>query len=153
MWQRAFSSVAYGKPPGFRARGGTGGRGLDRGTGRGSEAPALPRLPADGHSRPALPDSLRPLPDYVGLVGDSGSVEIGFLPDCASMVALSDATATTGGCRRGGGLVGRCDSDARLDGGRAAPPMDAPPVQPATYSVGMRGLQRILEGETRRVQT
>ena len=41
---------------------------------------------------PALPDSLRPLPDYVGLVGDSGSVDIGFLPDGAfSMVALSDA--------------------------------------------------------------
>ena len=30
-----------------------------------------------GILNPALPDSLRPLPDYVGLVGDSGFVEIG----------------------------------------------------------------------------
>ena len=38
-----------------------------------------------------MPDSLRPLPDYVGLVLDSGEFEIGFLPEGKfSVLALDD---------------------------------------------------------------
>ena len=89
---------------------------------------------------PALPDSLRPLPDYVGLVGDSGSVEIGFLPDGAfSMVALSDAN---GNYRPDAGepVAWWADAIPTLDSTAAEPllRMDAPPVQPATYLSGMR---------------
>lgn len=89
---------------------------------------------------PALPDSLRPLPDYVGLVGDSGNVEIGFLPQGAfSMVALSDAN---GNYRADAGepVAWWAQAIPTLDSTATEPllRMDAPPVQPATYLSGMR---------------
>lgn len=93
-----------------------------------------------GLLNPALPDSLRPLPEYVGLVGDSGTVDIGFLPQGGfAMVALKDLN---GNYRADAGEpVGwwmSPVSTADSTGFRPALRLDTPPVMPATYLSGMR---------------
>lgn len=86
-----------------------------------------------------LPDSMRPLPDYVGMVGDSGRVEIEYLPKGAyAMVALNDIN--------GNYRVDVAEPVAwwakaipTLDSLAVEPVLrlDAPPLQPATYLSGM----------------
>lgn len=94
----------------------------------------------EGIVNAALPDSLRPLPEYVGLVGDSGSVEIGFLPEGRfAMVALQDLN---GNYRPDQGEAVAWWSEAVSSADTTAPltvmKLDAPPVVPATYVSGMR---------------
>lgn len=93
-----------------------------------------------GLMNPALPDSLRPLPEYVGLVGDSGTVEIGFLPQGRfAMVALEDLN---GNYRADAGEPVAWwtlpVSVADTTGFTPALRLDAPPVRPATYLSGVR---------------
>ena len=88
----------------------------------------------------ALPDSLRPLPDYVGLIGDSGKVEIGFLPQGRfAVVALEDLN---GNYRADAGEPlawwTKPISVADTTGLTPVLSLDAPPVSPATYLSGVR---------------
>jgi len=94
----------------------------------------------EGITNPALHDSLRPLPGYVGFVGDSGVADIGFLPDGRFvMVALDDLN---GNYRVDAGesvawwaaSVSTLDSSGVISSLR----MDVPSPQPATYLSGMR---------------
>lgn len=89
----------------------------------------------------SLPDSVRPLPSYVGLVNDSGWATIGFLPDVAfGMVALQDAN---GNYKVDEGepvawwpiLV---DAGQPEEGEAPLLRLDAPPPQPTTYLSGLR---------------
>ena len=96
-------------------------------------------LPA-GLLNPALPDSVRPLPEYVGLVGDSGTVEIGFLPQGRfAMVALEDLNGNyraDAGEPLAWGILPVSTADTM--GFTPALRLDAPPVKPATYLSGVR---------------
>lgn len=94
----------------------------------------------EGIVNSALPDSVRPLPDYVGLVGDSGSVEIGFLPDGRfTMVALQDLNGNYR-ADQGEPVAWWTEAVSSMDTVSAVPvlALDAPPVVPATYVSGMR---------------
>jgi hypothetical protein len=94
----------------------------------------------------ALPDSVRPLPDYVGLVDDSGRFDVGFLPRTAfGFVVLDDVN---GNYRADDGeslgwFDGLLESVADSLGwsamqGVPAVRMDSPPVVPTTYTTGLR---------------
>ena len=94
----------------------------------------------------ALPDSLRPLPDYVGLVDDSGRFDVGFLPRAAfGFVVLDDVN---GNYRADDGeslgwFEGLLESVADSLGWSAmqevpAVRVDAPPLVPTTYTTGLR---------------
>lgn len=100
----------------------------------------------EGILDPALPDSVRPLPDYVGLVKDSGRFEVGYLPGNAfGCVVLDDVNGNyrVDAAESVGWLEGTLDvavDSAALAAMWGAPPirMDAPPIVPATYLSGIR---------------
>lgn len=126
-----------------------GGRAVDAWTGEAVEGTRV-LLFADGLPEgildAALPDSVRPLPDYVGLVDDSGRFDVGFLPRAAfGVVVLDDVN---GNYRADDGeslgwLEGLLESVADSSGwaamqGVPAVRMDTPPVVPTTYTTGLR---------------
>lgn len=92
----------------------------------------------------ALPDSLRPLPDYVGLVDDSGRFSVDFLPEQVfGALVLDDVNANYRADQ--GEPVGwwetgcRAASDSTAGEGFSTPArLDAPPPVPSTYLSGMR---------------
>jgi hypothetical protein len=92
-----------------------------------------------------LPDSIRPLPDYVGLVDDSGRFEVGFLPitvlgwmvvDDANGNYRADHGESVGW---GDSLLQTVTDSAGLLELMAAPPLmlDAPPPVASTYLSGV----------------
>lgn len=92
------------------------------------------------------PDSLRAVPDYVGLVDDSGRFEVRFLPEGRfGILVVQDAN---GNYRADAGeAVGwweepfRASADSASWAGmalRAPARMDTPPPIPATYTSGIR---------------
>lgn len=89
-----------------------------------------------------LPDSVRPMPEYVGLVNDSGGFDIGYLPDGRfALVAVDDVN---GNYRADAGEAlawseWTWPSLAPVDSG-ASPVlrMDVPPVDAATYLSDVR---------------
>ncbi len=94
----------------------------------------------------SLPDSLRPLPDYVGLVDDSGRFDVGFLPiaelgwmvvdDVNGNYRADDGEALGWGK---GPLQTITDSAGWLELMAAAPVrLDAPPPVASTYLTGVR---------------
>lgn len=90
----------------------------------------------------ALPDSLRPMPEYVGLVNDSGVFDIGFLPVGEfAVVALDDVN---GNYRADEGealaWLDQPVASAQWDSLSEGPElrMDAPPLEPALYLSGSR---------------
>ena len=105
-------------------------------------ADSLPRAAIDL----ALPDSLRPMPGYVGLVQDSGRFEVGFLPMGAFGCVVVDDVNGNYRADRGEPLAwGLAPMTASADSADwqqmwDAPPlrMDAPPVEPTTYTSGVR---------------
>ena len=95
---------------------------------------------------PSLPDSVRPLPDYVGMLDDSGAFDVGYLPlDSFGCVVVDDAN---GNYRSDNAeavawastvLVSAMDSAGwvPMQNGETLR-MDAPPVVPLTYTSGVR---------------
>lgn len=113
-----------------------------------------------------LPDSLRPLPDYVGMVMDSGMFQLSFLPiGVYGCIVLDDVN---GNYRADAGeplawaqepIMAASDSAEQMEQwGRGAMRLDLPPVVPSTYASGVRidssgylraaimGLQDLREG-------
>ena len=100
----------------------------------------------EGVLDPDLPDSIRPLPDYVGLVDDSGRFDVGFLPMGALGIAVVDDA--NGNYRIDHGEASGwwdqpmdADSDSMVwQALSGIPParMDAPPAVPSTYLSGIR---------------
>ena len=92
-----------------------------------------------------LPDSLRPLPDYVGLVDDSGRFDVGFLP--ISSLGWMVVDDVNGNYRADQGEAVGWSSEAiqtvtdSVDWAHllAAPPLmlDAPPAVASTYLSGV----------------
>jgi len=95
---------------------------------------------------PGLPDSLRRLPDFVGLVDDSGRFDVGFLPiGTLGAVVVDDVN---GNYRVDQGesmawwdlpLAANSDSSAWMAMSADLPArMDLPPPVPSTYLTGIR---------------
>ena len=89
----------------------------------------------------SLPDSVRPLPSYVGLVNDSGLATIGYLPNAVfGIVALQDAN---GNYRVDEGEAVAwwptvVDAGEMEDSEVPLLRLDAPPPMPTTYLSGLR---------------
>ena len=100
----------------------------------------------EGVLNPDLPDSIRPLPDYVGLVDDSGRFDVGFLPLGALGAAVVDDANGNYRIDRGEAAgwwdqTMNADSDSmawEAMSGVPAARMDAPPPVPSTYLTGIR---------------
>ncbi len=90
----------------------------------------------------ALPDSMRPMPEYVGLVNDSGQFDIGYLPNGRfAMVAVDDVNgnyrADVGEALAWSDLTWLSQS-ATDSMGMPRLRLDVPPVDVATYLNGVR---------------
>lgn len=97
----------------------------------------------EGILDPALPDSLRPLPDYVGMLDDSGRFVVDFLPEQAFHALVLDDVNANYRADQGEpvawwteGFRAAADS-AGAGSEREVARMDAPPLLPTTFTAGV----------------